>query len=242
MPWLSLNWKLLLTSRYLKIWVTILKQPLIPPQSSKLHTTPGFPGGSSQYRRASEAPRAQVCLLYEPLPPCLGGDRNCKNLEEWDLGGNEQNCQSRWKIAADSCCVFSCLWFVAVSFTHFKNIFLSAPGLCCSMQTLSWGMWDLITRPGIEPGPPALGAWVLATGSLGKSLWLFWVFFFKILFIFGRARCTLQHGLFSSYDVWASHCSEKLLLFLSTEFRCTGFSSYSPLTLEHRHYSCGSWA
>ena len=35
----------LLMSRYLKIWVTILKQPLIPPQSSKLHTTPGFPGG-----------------------------------------------------------------------------------------------------------------------------------------------------------------------------------------------------
>ena len=36
---------LLLTSRYLKIWVTILKQPHLPPQLSKLHTTPGFPGG-----------------------------------------------------------------------------------------------------------------------------------------------------------------------------------------------------
>lgn len=31
----------------------------------------------------------------------------------------------------------------------------------CSMQTLSWGTWDLIPRPGLEPGPPALGAWSL---------------------------------------------------------------------------------
>ena len=132
----------LLTSRYLKIPVTIRKQPLSPPQSSKLHTTPGFPGGSSQYRRASEAPRAQVCLLYEPLPPCLGGDRNCKNLEEWDLGGNEQNCQSCWKIAADSCCVFSCLWFVAVSFTHFK-IFIYLPQVfvaACKLIVVACGI------------------------------------------------------------------------------------------------------
>ena len=35
----------LLTSRYLKIPVMIRKQPLSPPQSSKLHSTPGFPGG-----------------------------------------------------------------------------------------------------------------------------------------------------------------------------------------------------
>ena len=28
----------------------------------------------------------------------------------------------------------------------------------CSMWTLSWGMWDLVPRPGIEPQSPALGA------------------------------------------------------------------------------------
>ena len=39
---------------------------------------------------------------------------------------------------------------------------LAAPGLSCSMQTLSWGMWDLIPRPGMEPGPPVLGAWSLS--------------------------------------------------------------------------------
>ena len=29
--------------------------------------------------------------------------------------------------------------------------------LCCGIQTLSFGMWDLVPWPGIEPGPPALG-------------------------------------------------------------------------------------
>ena len=31
--------------------------------------------------------------------------------------------------------------------------------LHCSMRTLSWGMWDLVLWPGVEPQPPALGAW-----------------------------------------------------------------------------------
>ena len=36
------------------------------------------------------------------------------------------------------------------------------------MRTLSCGMWDLVPWPGIEPGPPALGA-VLATGPPVKT-------------------------------------------------------------------------
>ena len=40
----------------------------------------------------------------------------------------------------------------------------------CSMKTLSCGMWRLVPWPGIEHGPPALGARVLATGPPGKSL------------------------------------------------------------------------
>ena len=57
----------------------------------------------------------------------------------------------------------------------FKKIFiyLAAPGLnfvtwdllvvacgifSCGTRILSCGMWDLVPRPGIEPGPPALGA------------------------------------------------------------------------------------
>ena len=33
----------------------------------------------------------------------------------------------------------------------------------------SWGMWDLVPWPGMEPGPAALGAGVLATGPPGKA-------------------------------------------------------------------------
>ena len=28
----------------------------------------------------------------------------------------------------------------------------------CGIFNLCWDMWDLVSRPGIEPGPPALGA------------------------------------------------------------------------------------
>ena len=39
--------------------------------------------------------------------------------------------------------------------------------ICCGMQTSSLRhvdsvaacMWDLVPQPGLEPGPPALGAW-----------------------------------------------------------------------------------
>ena len=34
-------------------------------------------------------------------------------------------------------------------------------GLGCNMWALSCGMQDLVPWPGIEPGPPALGAWSL---------------------------------------------------------------------------------
>ena len=37
----------------------------------------------------------------------------------------------------------------------------------CGIWTLSYGLWDLILWPGIRPGPPALGAWILAAGPPG---------------------------------------------------------------------------
>lgn len=45
-------------------------------------------------------------------------------------------------------------------------IYLAVPGFNCSMQdlsgcgmqTLRGGMWDLVLRPAIEPGPPTLEA------------------------------------------------------------------------------------
>ena len=39
-----------------------------------------------------------------------------------------------------------------------------------AVQSLSCSMWDLVPWPGIEPWPPALGAWSLSHWSIGKSL------------------------------------------------------------------------
>ena len=38
----------------------------------------------------------------------------------------------------------------------------------CEVFHLHCSLWDLVPWPGIEPGPPALGAWILATGRPGK--------------------------------------------------------------------------
>ena len=37
-------------------------------------------------------------------------------------------------------------------------------------ETLSYGLWNLVPRPGIEPGLPALGGWSLSHWTTGKSL------------------------------------------------------------------------
>ena len=52
--------------------------------------------------------------------------------------------------------------------------------LCCGMRTLSWGMWDLVPWPGVEPRPPALGVWSLTHCATRES---------PIFFFFG-------------FDVW----------------------------------------
>ena len=39
----------------------------------------------------------------------------------------------------------------------------------CSMRTPSWGMWDPVSRSGIEPGPPALEARSPSHWTTGKS-------------------------------------------------------------------------
>ena len=49
-------------------------------------------------------------------------------------------------------------------FKKYLFIYLAASGLSCGifscgMRTLSCSMWDLVPWPGIEGGPPALGAW-----------------------------------------------------------------------------------
>ena len=40
-----------------------------------------------------------------------------------------------------------------------QDLLVAACGIfSCSRRTLSCSMWDLVPRPGIKPGPPALGA------------------------------------------------------------------------------------
>ena len=68
-----------------------------------------------------------------------------------------------------------------LSFLIFTYLFILAAlalrcgtrDLRCGMWTLSCGMWDLVPWPGIEPGPPALGAQSLShwtTRDIPQSL------------------------------------------------------------------------
>ena len=50
----------------------------------------------------------------------------------------------------------------AMDIGFFAFLYLAVPGLSCSIR-------DLVPHPGIEPGPPALGAWSLSPGLPGKS-------------------------------------------------------------------------
>ena len=45
-----------------------------------------------------------------------------------------------------------------------------AASLVAACRIYSCHMWDLALWPGIDPGPPALGEWLSATGLPGKSL------------------------------------------------------------------------
>ena len=65
---------------------------------------------------------------------------------------------------------------LCLSFYFLKNIYLAAPGLSCpkslifvdTCSLLSWGMWDLIPWPGIQPGPLHWELRILASGPPGK--------------------------------------------------------------------------
>ena len=50
-------------------------------------------------------------------------------------------------------------FFKLTLFVFLQNF--SVPGPSCSMPDLCWGMNDLVLWPGLEPEPPALGAWSL---------------------------------------------------------------------------------
>ena len=56
-----------------------------------------------------------------------------------------------------------------------QSFFLFLVAACkipsCSMWSLSWDMWDLVPRPGLEPGSSALGQWSLSHWATKKVPW-----------------------------------------------------------------------
>ena len=60
--------------------------------------------------------------------------------------------------------IYLFIWLcqLLVAALGFFDFWCSLHDLSCTMQTLSWGMWDLVPSPGIKPGLPALGAWILS--------------------------------------------------------------------------------
>ena len=83
-------------------------------------------------------------------------------------------------------CCSLCLW--PLPFFQFLNLYIyifiwlhwvlaSANGIFKSMRTLCWGMWDLVPWSGIEPGPPALGAWSLRHRTTREVPWWLLSFF-----------------------------------------------------------------
>ena len=48
-------------------------------------------------------------------------------------------------------------------FIWLHRVLVAAHGIfSCGLQTLSCSTWDLVPRSGVEPSPPALGAWCLS--------------------------------------------------------------------------------
>ena len=70
----------------------------------------------------------------------------------------------RASLSRDRTCV-SCIFLKYL----YLFIYLAAPGHSCSIQTLSWSMWDLVSQTRSNLGPLHWECTVLANGSPGKS-------------------------------------------------------------------------
>ena len=87
-------------------------------------------------------------------------------LTTWLLSWNPlSSSYQRWEANTG----FHFITWVAGTYSHFLVFIIFIYWLCqvsgaahgifsCGIQTLGCGMWDLVPWPGIEPGPPALGA------------------------------------------------------------------------------------
>ena len=83
--------------------------------------------------------------------------------------------------------VIGCRWGVTLGDFFLKTfIYLAVPGLSCGTKIISCGMWNLVSWPGIEPGPPALRAWSLSHWTTREVLWGQ---------LFGEEGCCWEHRL-----------------------------------------------
>ena len=81
--------------------------------------------------------------------------------------------------------------FLFIWLCHILAVAHEILDLCCIMQDL--GMWDLVPWPGIEPGPPVLGA----RRPPGKSLQSFLRFCVYVCETYECAMCVLSHSVVS---------------------------------------------
>ena len=88
--------------------------------------------------------------------------------------------------------IYLFIWLcqLLVAALGFFDFWCSLQDLSCTMQTLSWGMWDLVPSPGIKPGLPALGARSLSHWTMTK-LWgsLFFLNHFENMMLSSYFHC-----------------------------------------------------
>ena len=127
--------------------------------------------------RNPEAVTAPAEVARLPQDPRVGAeqgwcDRYSLQLQLWEVMGTEHSLPP----------------FIYLCIFKYLFIYLAAPGLSCGTWDLHCGMrdllvvacelfscsmWDLVPWPGIEPGPPALGAWSLSHWTTREVLGAF---------------------------------------------------------------------
>ena len=124
--------------------------------------------------------------------------------------------------------IYLFIWLcqLLVAALGFFDFWCSLHDLSCTMQTLSWGMWDLVPSPGIKPGLPALGARSLSHWTtvgvpvLFESLWKYdVVFLLPLLWM----RCQLQN----------KSCSFEGIFFFQIGFEIFSLFLVSDISLWH---------
>ena len=120
--------------------------------------------------------RKLTCLERPHLNPCeLCGGLGYLQLCHSKQGPQRSGISILWGRESESQCAFFKKNYFIFAWTKVSVVATLRPSLwcvgpfICSKRTLSCSMWDLIPCPGMEPGPPALGAWSLSRGPQGSS-------------------------------------------------------------------------